>query len=47
VIPAPAAISVAATDLMVLGLLAIVAFGLPGIAALAWLKLRGDPSDAE
>lgn len=47
--PLPAAtLAVTPTDLMVVGLLALAAFGVPGIAALAWLKRRsGDDSDSD
>jgi len=46
---APTIATVAPVDLMVVGLLALAAFGVPGVAALAWLKLRArddDGSDA-
>ncbi|WP_256558108.1 hypothetical protein [Halomarina litorea] len=33
-------------DLMVVSLLALLSFGLPGLLLLAWLKLRGEsPED--
>jgi hypothetical protein len=36
---------VTGADLMLVSLLALVSFGLPGLALLAWLKLRSKSAD--